>query len=261
MTKKKIILVDDQASYRKTVKNILGIIGNAEIIAEASSGEEYLELLNTHKPDITFMDIEMPGINGIETTKRALAKDKSLIIIGLSMYANEDYIKKLIAVGARGYLLKLSNNYKLFENIIDHPTAEIFFSDRAKEITKKQNEKHTVLLVDDFETNIIVISSALKTANFNVIKTTNALEAHREALKAEKLDLMVIDYNMPDMNGAELIKKIKNEERYKKTPALILSSDNSPEKKDAAKKAGASGWIKKPFQLGKFLKIIEQFID
>ncbi|MEA2043165.1 MAG: response regulator [Bacteroidota bacterium] len=261
MEPKKIILVDDQASYRKTVKNILDIIGGAEIIAEASSGEEYLELLKKHKPDITFMDIEMPGIDGIETTRKALAKDSSLVIIGLSMYANEDYIKGLINVGARGYLLKLSNNYKLFEDIIKHPTSDIFYSKQAQEISQSNKSKRSVLLVDDFETNVIVISAALKTANFDVIKTTDPNEALREALKAEHFDLMIVDYNMPGMTGAELIQKIKQEEKFKNTPALILSSDNSPEKKNAAKEAGAAGWIKKPFQLGKFLKIIQQFID
>jgi two-component system, chemotaxis family, chemotaxis protein CheY len=260
METKKIILVDDQESYRKTVKNILNIIGNIDIIAEASTGDEYLKLLETHKPDITFMDIEMPGIDGIETTKRALEKDKDLVIIGLSMYANEDYINRLIDVGARGYLLKLSNNYKLFENIIAHPEAEIFFSERAKEISESRDKKQTVLLVDDFETNVIVISSALKSANFNVIKATHPDEALKEAMKADKLDLIVADYNMPGMNGAEFITKLRTETKFKKTPALILSSDNADEKKQAAKKAGASGWIKKPFQLGKFLKIIEQFI-
>lgn len=260
METKKIILVDDQESYRKTVKNILNIIGNIDIIAEASTGEEYLELLESHKPDITFMDIEMPGMDGIETTKRALEKDDSLVIIGLSMYANEDYINRLIETGARGYLLKLSNNYKLFENIIAHPEAEIFFSERAKEISESTEKKQTVLLVDDFETNVIVISSALKSANFNVIKATKPEEALKEAMKADKLDLIVADYNMPGINGAEFITKIRNETKFKKTPALILSSDNSEEKKQAAKQAGASGWIKKPFQLGKFLKIIEQFI-
>lgn len=260
MAKMKIVLVDDQASYRKTINNVLKLVGDVEIIGEASNGIEYLKLLDTCDPDITFMDIEMPGMDGIEATQKALQKRPSLIIIGLSLYENEDYVTRLISAGARGYLLKLSNNYELLREILKYPKAEIFYSERVKQIIEISPGKavRTILIVDDFETNTIVVGAALKSAGYNVLKALNAEEGIRHARNEnEKIDLIVADFNMPGKNGAEMIAEIKQIGKYNNTPALILSSDNSPEKKQQAKNVGATGWIHKPFQLEKFLKIID----
>lgn len=126
---KKIILVDDKVVFRKSLIETLKTAGDVEIIGEASNGEEFLELLKIKQPEIVFMDIEMPVMNGIEATKKALEKYPDLVIIGLSMYDNESYIEKLIEVGARGYLLKESDNHDLFKLIIEHHEAEFFFSE------------------------------------------------------------------------------------------------------------------------------------
>lgn len=262
MIKRKIIIVDDQASYRNSLKNILGIIGNVQIIGEASNGKDYLKLLDKERPDVTFMDIEMPGMDGIEATKKAIEKDKTLVIIGLSLYANEDYIKQLVEAGARGYLLKLSNNYSLFKSILNYPEADVFFSEKVKGImSKSSSRKKTILIVDDFETNTIVVASALRTAGYNVLKAVSAREAIRYIIDEEPIDLVVADFNMPHKNGAQLIAEIKKYKAYQKIPALILSSDNDPRKKQEAKKAGAFGWMRKPFQLAKFINVVNNVMN
>lgn len=71
-------------------------------------------------------------------------------------------------------------------------------------------------------------------------------------------DLIVADYRMPGINGAEMVAEIRKIQRLKNIPILMLSSETDSEKKIEAKKAGATGWIKKPFQLDKFLRIIEK---
>ena len=68
-------------------------------------------------PDIVFMDIEMPHMDGIRATKKAIQKYPDLVIIGLSLYENKAYIDSLINAGARGYLLKLFDNFELLEEI------------------------------------------------------------------------------------------------------------------------------------------------
>jgi len=142
MNKKRIILVDDKPVYRNAVKMLLNKIGDVEIVAEASNGIEFLNLIETCEADIVFMDIEMPEMNGIEATRKALEKKPDLVIIGLSMYEHEKYIDELLAAGAKGYLLKLSDNTSVFKTIFNFPNAEIFFSNeieikRSKEKTKK----------------------------------------------------------------------------------------------------------------------------
>ncbi|RLD80041.1 MAG: hypothetical protein DRJ10_07955 [Bacteroidetes bacterium] len=256
---KKVILVEDKVVFRKSLIETLKTAGEVEIIGEASNGEEFLELLTSKQPDIVFMDIEMPLMDGIEATKKALAKYPSLVIIGLSMYDNESYIEKLMEVGARGYLLKESDNYEMLKTILKYPQAEIFFSEDLSykpDISKNKIKK--LLIVDDFETNVIVMKSSLTTAGFKVIASSNPQEAYEIAAANENnFDLIIVDYRMPVMNGAELVTKLRRLPKYKKIPILMLSSETDREKKMEAKKAGATGWIKKPFQLDKFKKIVE----
>jgi len=256
---KKIILVDDKKVFRNSLVETLKIAGEVEIIGQASNGEEFLELLTHKQPDIVFMDIEMPIMDGIEATKKALAKYPGMIIIGLSMYDNGSYVEKLMEIGARGYLLKTSDNHELLETILRYPEAEIFFSeDLSHKPSVAKNKIKNILIVDDFETNLVVMKSGLVMAGFNVETSTNPQKAYDISnLPENKFDLLIVDYRMPVMNGAELVAKIRKLPKYNKIPIIMLSSEIKKEYKIEAKKAGATGWMKKPFQLDKFKRIIE----
>jgi DNA-binding NarL/FixJ family response regulator len=261
MKKTKIILVDDQPSYRNVVKTVLKTVGDVEIIGEASNGAEFIDLLKQKMPDVVFMDVEMPVMDGIEATRRSLKLYPGLVIIGLSLYENQNYIDELLKAGARGYLLKMSDNYKLFETILKFPKAEIFFSEKIKPKTKMTNiNKKTILVVDDFESNTFVIGFSLENAGFQVVKAENGEQALQKA-KSNKIDLMITDYVMPGMQGPELIKKIREIHQYSRLPVLVLSSEKDEAKKRAAFAIGITGWIQKPFQLPAFLKIVEKALQ
>ncbi|OQY00094.1 MAG: hypothetical protein B6I20_09170, partial [Bacteroidetes bacterium 4572_117] len=240
---RKVILVDDKQVFRKSLTETLKTAGDVEIIGEASNGEEFLELLKDKQPEIVFMDIEMPLMDGIEATKKGIEKYPGLVIIGLSMYDNKSYVEKLMGVGARGYLLKTSDNHEILKTILEYPQAEIFFSEELSykpDISK--NKIKNLLLVDDFETNIIVMKSSLMMAGFNVVTTNNPQDAFVIAQKPEnQFDLIIVDYRMPVMNGAELVTKLRRLPKHAKTPILMLSSETDREKKLEAKKAGATG--------------------
>lgn len=143
-----VILVDDHQLFREGLKLLLSnfkIIGR---IKEAACGEELLELLNAERPDIIFMDINMPGIGGIEATRLAIQSDPDLNIIGLSMYADEDYYMKMINAGAKGFVLKNSSIHEV-EAAIQHIMAgKNYFSQEiltglVKNINRKRNYIHT----------------------------------------------------------------------------------------------------------------------
>ncbi len=85
-----IIIVDDHSLFRNGMKLLLSNTGNFNIMAEASNGKEFLNLLDTMNPDIVLMDIDMPEMGGIEATTKALEKKPELKIICLSMYGEEE---------------------------------------------------------------------------------------------------------------------------------------------------------------------------
>ncbi len=112
-----IILVDDHRLFRDGLRRLLASDTRFEVVGEASSGEEFLELAeelfshSTQQPAfrLVFMDIDMPGIGGIETTRRALERWPDLRIIALSMHAQQEFQAPMMEAGAAGFLLKDSD--------------------------------------------------------------------------------------------------------------------------------------------------------
>jgi DNA-binding NarL/FixJ family response regulator len=104
-----IIIVDDHSLFRNGMKLLLSTAANFSVMAEASNGKEFLSLLEHMSPDVVLMDINMPEMNGVQATAKALEKNPGLKIICLSMYGEEEYYYKMIEAGVSGFLLKNSD--------------------------------------------------------------------------------------------------------------------------------------------------------
>lgn len=126
--KLKIYLVDDHNLFREGLKFLLSNCDYISKIHEAQNGKELLNNLLITKPDIILMDIEMPVLNGIETTKQALNLFPETKVIALSMYANENFYSEMIEAGAKGFLLKNSKFEDVQKAIIDVYEGKNFFS-------------------------------------------------------------------------------------------------------------------------------------
>lgn len=101
-----IILADDHRMFRESIAKLLTVENIAHVLAQAANGKEVLELLETNKPDLVLMDIDMPEMDGIEATKNAIAKYPDLKILALSSFGDEKYYFKMVEAGAKGFVLK-----------------------------------------------------------------------------------------------------------------------------------------------------------
>lgn len=102
----RVLLVDDHALMRAGLSRILDERPDIEIVAEADSGEDAIQLAREHTPDVVLMDIQMPGIGGMEATRRMLSYNDKLRIVALSMYGDDPFPGRMLSVGAAGYLTK-----------------------------------------------------------------------------------------------------------------------------------------------------------
>lgn len=102
----KLIIVDDHEIFRNGLKMILGRLKHIDIVGEASNGQEFLSLIKSTKCDVVLMDIEMPVMNGIDATAKAMSEYPGLKIIALTMFQEDDYIQSMMDSGVRGFLIK-----------------------------------------------------------------------------------------------------------------------------------------------------------
>ena len=115
----------------------------------------------------------------------------------------------------------------------------------------------TILVAEDFQTSRRVIVNTLAKYGYKTLEAGDGVEA-LEQFDGRPIDLLVTDYNMPNMDGAELVEKIRQIDAYKYIPVLVLSTEINQNKKDKAYAAQITGWVSKPFDLQRFIKLIEK---
>jgi DNA-binding NarL/FixJ family response regulator len=123
-----VILVDDHLIFRQGLKSILSLNNIATIVGEASNGIELIELLSDLKPNMVLMDIDMPHMNGMEATKKALELMPELKIIAFTMYSDEEYYYKMIEYGVKGFILKTCGIKELEDAIESVMSGDNYFS-------------------------------------------------------------------------------------------------------------------------------------
>jgi two-component system response regulator NreC len=135
----RVLLADDHAIVRRGLRSLLETQSGLTIVAEAGDGLEALRLCAEHHPDIAILDVGMPKLNGIEVAARAQKLDRPPRVIMLSMHADESYILRALAAGARAYLLKDATDEDLLPAIKSVASGKPFFSPMV-----------TAVLVEDY---------------------------------------------------------------------------------------------------------------
>lgn len=138
----KIILVDDHSLFREGIKLLIENEGYGEIIAEAENGQQFIDLLKIHQPDLVIMDIEMPIMNGLEATQKAIQLFPNLRILVLTMLSEKANYIDLVNAGALGFVLKTSGKQE-FEKAIKTITegGSYFSNELLRQLIMQQHEK------------------------------------------------------------------------------------------------------------------------
>ncbi len=114
-----------------------------------------------------------------------------------------------------------------------------------------------ILTVDDSRTIRDMLSFTLRNAGFEVLEACDGLEG-LNILKDKIPALIISDVNMPNMNGLDFVKAVREMPTFKHTPILMLTTEESDEKKRISREAGATGWIVKPFDPDKLIQVVNK---
>ncbi len=190
----RILLADDHTIVRKGVRLLIDSQPDMEVVAEAANGREAIAEANRLKPDIVVMDVSMPELNGIEGTRQICDELPNTRVVALSMHKDSVYVREILRAGARGYLLKDSDDEDLLKAIRLINRGEAFLSPAISDSVLTDYRRHVSNPVDVLtsrEREILTLVAEGKT-NKEIANTLNlsvyTVESHRGSVM-EKLNL------------------------------------------------------------------------
>ncbi len=255
-----ILIVDDDVPTLNLIKEAIDQAGyNA--IAE-SHPVRVIDKLDSLQLDIAIIDLDMPEINGFDLIKIIKSKPKFAklpIIIYTGKENYQDDLRKIDGLFA-DLLEKRSTN---IEELSDTITQMINSFDKpsTQEEVEKQKEGVKILLVEDYKHSQIIVTRLLKKNNFDsIIVVENGAEAV-EAVKRQYFDLILMDMQMPVMNGFEATEKIRQLPNYKETPIIALTAFAMKGDREKCIEAGATDYIPKPIDSQEFIEKVKYYTE
>ena len=199
MGRVRILLADDHTIVRQGLRKVLEERPEWEVVAEAGDGREAVRLAEQHRPDVAIVDVAMPLLNGIETTRQITKRVPTTRVLVLSMHADEAYVTQILQAGATGYLLKDSADVDLVKAVEEAVSGRSFFSpaiarvmldDYRRQLTDKGvSDRYEILSEREREIfQLIAEAKANKEIAALLNVSTSTVETHRAHIM-EKLDL------------------------------------------------------------------------
>ena len=191
----RLLIADDHVIIRNGLKLMLNKNPKYKIVAEVSSGQEAIDYVdnNPNDVDVILMDIDMPGVNGIEATKIITSKHENIRILALSMHDEEVYITSMIEAGATGYILKQADIQEITQAIESTALGKKFYSHEVSitiinSLHKKSKDKGNELSVREMEIlSLIAAGLTNKEVGEKLFISARTVESHRRNI-LDKLD-------------------------------------------------------------------------
>ena len=193
----RILLCDDHLLIRASLKSLIGEFPGIEVVGEASDGREALDHAGKLQPNVVLMDIAMPGLNGLEATRRLVKDYPQVRVVMLSMHADESHVLQALRAGASGYVLKGSAPRELEMAIEAVARGEIFLSPAISKhvidvyLNRAEGEINSLDLLTPRQREILQLIAEGKSSK-QIAQLLEAsvktIESHRASLM-ERLDI------------------------------------------------------------------------
>lgn len=242
-----LLLVDDEEADRLLLTRRLE---QAEyVITGAENGSAAIDIMRLERFDLVLLDMNMPVMDGL-TTLDAIKSDPILRktpVMMLTANHTREQVIHCLTLGAADYLIKPVNPIELRQRVrrcLEHNLARI---EPTMRVESTDLSGAGVLIVDDEPLNLMLLERRLSQAGYRALSALGGREA-LEALENEAVDAVLLDINMPEVNGMEVLSSIRANEKWKTLPVLMLSADGQQETIDQCYQLGANDFLVKPYQ-------------
>lgn len=133
-----VLITDDHILIRQAWGFVLNKDVRFRVVGQSSNGEDAIEQVKKHSPEIIIMDIDMPGINGVETTREVLKIAPATKILAASLHKNPEYVRKMMAAGAKGYITKSSTLEEMFTALLELKSGKKYICKEIKSLLTEQ---------------------------------------------------------------------------------------------------------------------------
>lgn len=192
MKKVKVFIVDDHEIFRDGVKQLIANEADMEVVGTASSGDEALKLITKNIPDVVIMDIRMPGLNGMETSRAILKSGSNTRILFFSLYDREDYVANALEMGAHGYILKDTSNKVFLNGIRAVSQGQYYFAGEVSDVlVKKYKEIKQEKGIQDAP--YILTPSSLSKRELQIVNMIRIGKANKEIAEAFGLSVRTVE--------------------------------------------------------------------
>lgn len=246
-TKKKVLIVDDNEDNRAILEYLLKQYPLEIFCAE--NGLESIKIANEHKPDLIFMDLNLPDILGSEASKIIKENSKSSKIIALTgdvcgiekeMQRSEIFDLCLLKPFDRKQIKSI------IEALIYENSQAALFLEENESPKQRQHNSYKILIVDDRPENISLFQTALRPFHYDLRVATNGISALRIVQEFHP-DLILLDIVMPQMNGYAVLHELKKNRLTREIPVIFLTAKDTTEEIVKGFEAGAVDYVAKPF--------------
>jgi two-component system, cell cycle response regulator len=238
-----ILVVEDDALNLKLVRSLLSLGGYQ--VLEAEDAEKGIQMALLHRPDLILMDIQLPGIDGLEATQVIKENEEiqRIPVVALTSYAMPGDEFKAQEAGCSGYITKPINTRTFMESIRGYLNHSL--SAEARPEKKLFGLKRRILIVDDDPLNVKLLASKLPEDQFEPLTAFSGQEALRKTLK-DPPDLILLDIMMPEMNGYEVSHWLKTNPATEDIPIILVTALDGTDDKIKGFEAGADEFLNKP---------------